>query len=150
MSTIHITNAKIINFDREHKDTLLKKYENEKGHFLLFRVMEERYYKRPLPYMIKVNNPDILQQVDKMHLTMGDYLTIDGEYDVKISEDKRQYVQITAFSIGFCHETWQKKQKEKQKEGNSNSSTSTDVSTEHETEVDLEKCDIFLQGGETL
>lgn len=149
MSTIHIPDARVINFDREDKETFLRKYENEKGTFVLFRVMEERYYKRPLPHTIKVNNPELLQLLDKMNLEMGDYLTIDGEYDVNIGEGKRQYVQITAYKISFTHETWHRKQKEKEEQKDI-PATDTDTSEEKENEVDLEKCDIFLNGGEKL
>lgn len=141
MSTMHIPNARLINFERKDKDTVIKRYDNERGSFALFRVMEERYCNNPLPHMIKVNNPMLLQQMEKMDLQIGDYLTIDGEYDVKISpEEERSYTQIIAFKISLSHETWRKKAAMKKAEKD----TESTPQSEEPKEIDLSTCDIFL------
>lgn len=139
MSTMNIPNARVINFEKKDKVTFMKRYDNERGSFILFKVMEERYGTNPLPHMIKVNNPVLIKQLEKMNLQIGDFLTIDGEYDVKISpEEERQFIQIIAFKISMTHETWKKKKMQKKKEP-------APAPEPEETEIDLSTCDIFEQ-----
>lgn len=146
MSTINIPNARLMNFSKQDKELILKRFENEHGNFVMFRVMEERYGKNPLPHMIKVNSPDLIKQLDKMDLQFGDYLTIDGEYDIKVSTtDYKQHVMVIAYNIRLSHESWVKRKKEKKE--NEEKTQSDTVSS---NEIDLSECDIFrteINGG---